>query len=67
MAATKLFDQPMPLRCFYMGSLFRHEEPQAGRQREFTQSGVELIGADTPAADAEVVALAIAALEALAP
>jgi ATP phosphoribosyltransferase regulatory subunit len=65
MAATKLFDQPMPLRCFYMGSLFRHEEPQAGRQREFTQSGVELIGADTPAADAEVVALAIAALEAL--
>ncbi len=65
MAATKLFDQPMPLRCFYMGSLFRYEEPQAGRQREFTQAGIELIGADTPAADAEVVALAIAALEAL--
>jgi ATP phosphoribosyltransferase regulatory subunit len=65
MAATKLFGQPMPLRCFYMGSLFRHEEPQAGRQREFTQAGAELIGADTPAADAEVVALAIAALEAL--
>jgi len=65
MAATKLFGQPMPLRCFYMGSLFRHEEPQAGRQREFTQAGIELIGAVTPAADAEVVALAIAALEAL--
>ncbi len=64
-AATKLFDQPMPLRCFYVGSLFRHEEPQAGRQREFAQAGVELIGADTPGADAEVVALAIAALEAL--
>lgn len=64
-AATKLFDQPMPLRCFYVGSLFRHEEPQAGRQREFTQAGVELIGADTAAADAEVVALAIAALQAL--
>jgi len=31
MAATKLFDQPMPLRCAYVGSLFRHEEPQAGR------------------------------------
>ncbi|MGD9147791.1 MAG: ATP phosphoribosyltransferase regulatory subunit [Anaerolineae bacterium] len=65
MAATKLFDQPMPLRCCYMGSLFRHEEPQAGRKREFTQAGVELIGADTAAADAEVVALAIAVLEAL--
>jgi len=65
MAATKLFDQPMPLRCCYLGSLFRHEEPQAGRKREFTQAGIELIGADTREADAEVVALAIAALEAL--
>jgi ATP phosphoribosyltransferase regulatory subunit len=65
MAATKLFDQSMPLRCFYVGSVFRHEEPQAGRKREFTQAGVELIGADTPEADAEVVALSIATLEAL--
>lgn len=65
MAATKLFDQPMPLRCFYVGNLFRHEEPQAGRKREFTQAGVELIGADTAEADAEVVALSIAVLEAL--
>jgi ATP phosphoribosyltransferase regulatory subunit len=65
MAATKLFDQPMPLRCCYMGNLFRHEEPQAGRKREFTQAGVELIGADSAEADAEVVALAIATLEAL--
>jgi ATP phosphoribosyltransferase regulatory subunit len=66
MAATKLFDRPMPLRCCYVGSLFRREEPQAGRKREFTQTGVELVGADTPSADAEVVALSIAALEALA-
>lgn len=65
MAATKLFEQPMPLRCFYVGSLFRHEEPQAGRKREFTQAGVELIGVDTAAADAEVVTLAVATLEAL--
>jgi ATP phosphoribosyltransferase regulatory subunit len=48
-----------------VGSLFRHEEPQAGRQREFTQAGVELVGAGTAEADAEVVALAVAALEAL--
>jgi ATP phosphoribosyltransferase regulatory subunit len=65
MAATKLFDQPMPLRCFYVGSLFRREEPQAGRKREFTQAGVELLGADTPAADAEVVALTVATMDAL--
>jgi ATP phosphoribosyltransferase regulatory subunit len=65
MAATKLYDQPMPLRCFYLGSVFRYEEPQAGRMREFTQAGVELVGAETAAADAEVVALAIAAMEEL--
>jgi ATP phosphoribosyltransferase regulatory subunit len=65
MAATKLFDQPMPLRCSYSGSLFRREEPQAGHKREFTQAGVELIGASTAEADAEVVALSIAALQSL--
>ena len=65
MAATKLYDQPMPLRCHTMGSIFRYEDPQAGRKREFTQAGIELIGVDTAAADAEVVALSIAALEAL--
>lgn len=64
-AAGRLSGRPLPLRCFYIGSVFRHEEPQAGRQREFTQAGVELLGAGTPAADAEVVALAVAALEAL--
>lgn len=64
-AASKLSDMPLPLRSFYLGSLFRCEEPQVGRQREFTQAGVELIGANTPFADAEVVALAAAALDAL--
>jgi ATP phosphoribosyltransferase regulatory subunit len=64
-AATKLLDQPMPLRCSYLGSVFRYEEPQAGRKREFTQAGVELIGVDSAAADAEAVALGIAALDAL--
>lgn len=61
-AATRLYDQPMPLRLFYVGSVFRYEAPQAGRQREFTQAGIELIGAGTPAADAEVLALAVEAL-----
>jgi ATP phosphoribosyltransferase regulatory subunit len=64
-AATKLLDQPMPLRCSYLGSVFRYEEPQAGRKREFTQAGVELIGVDSAAADAEAVALGISALDAL--
>jgi len=62
---TKLFDRAMPLRFFYIGSVFRYEEAQAGVRREFTQAGVELIGADTPDADAEAVALAMTALRAL--
>lgn len=62
--ATRLYDQPMPLRLFYVGSVFRYEAPQAGRQREFTQAGIELIGAGTPAADAEVLALTAEALRA---
>ncbi|MCX7838891.1 MAG: ATP phosphoribosyltransferase regulatory subunit [Anaerolineae bacterium] len=62
---TKLFDRAMPLRFFYIGSVFRYIEPQAGVRREFTQAGVELIGADTADADAEVIALAMTALRAL--
>jgi ATP phosphoribosyltransferase regulatory subunit len=62
--ATKLYDQPLPLRLCYIGRVFRYEDPQAGRQREFTQAGFELIGAGTVAADAEVLQLAVATLRA---
>lgn len=59
---TRLYDQPLPLRLSYAGSVFRHEPPRAGRQHEFTQAGVELIGAPGSQADAEVIALAVGAL-----
>jgi ATP phosphoribosyltransferase regulatory subunit len=59
---TRLYDQPLPLRIAYVGSVFRYEPPRAGRQHEFTQAGVELIGAQSREADAETVALAVAAL-----
>jgi ATP phosphoribosyltransferase regulatory subunit len=62
---TRLYDQPMPLRLAYVGSVFRYEPPRAGRQHEFTQAGVELIGAAGALADAESVALAVAALQAV--
>jgi ATP phosphoribosyltransferase regulatory subunit len=62
---TRLFEHPLPLRLFYVERVFRHIVPQAGQRREFTQAGVELIGADTPQADAEVVALAAGALSAV--
>ncbi len=60
---SKLYDQPLPQRYFYAGPVFRYEEPRAGRQREFWQAGVELIGAASPDADAEVLALAALALQ----
>lgn len=64
-AGSKLFDQPMPQRYFYAGPAFRFEEPRAGRQREFWQAGIELIGAGGADADAEVLAFAVQALNGL--
>ncbi len=63
--STKLFDRPLPLRLFYIANVFRHEEPKASLRREFTQAGVELIGAGTPQADAEVIALTVNSLRAV--
>lgn len=63
--STKLSDRPLPLRLFYIANVFRHTEPKASLRREFTQAGVELIGAGTPRADAEVIALAVNALRAI--
>jgi histidyl-tRNA synthetase len=55
----------LPVRLCYAGPVFRYEKPQRGRQRQFTQAGVELIGAAGPLADAEVIALACRGLDAL--
>jgi histidyl-tRNA synthetase len=53
---------PKPLRWCYFADCFRYERPQKGRYRQFWQFGVELIGADTASADAEVILLADAVL-----
>lgn len=45
-------------RLWYMGPMFRYERPQAGRQRQFHQLGVEVLGSADPRADAEVIAIA---------
>lgn len=55
----------LPLKCFYHGPMFRHERPQKGRQRQFHQFGVELIGVAEPSADVEVIAMAADILDAL--
>lgn len=59
-----LHDQPLPLRLSYCGPVFRYERPQRGTYRQFTQLGVELVGGPAPRADAEVLALACAGLDA---
>lgn len=59
LAGSKMRDWPRPMRFFYMANVFSYEDPQAGRQREFYQSGVELIGEGSPFADAEVIAIAV--------
>lgn len=65
LVASRMKDYPPPLRLFYIGSVFRYDEPQSGRLREFTQAGLELIGAPGPSADAEVIAVVIEAMMAL--
>ncbi|ASJ09847.1 histidine--tRNA ligase [Thermococcus sp. P6] len=48
---------PKPVKWYYIANMFRYEEPQSGRYREFWQAGVELLGSDRVEADAEVIAL----------
>ena len=55
---------PKPIRWCYFADCFRYERPQKGRYRQFWQFGVELIGADTAYADAEVIMLAVDMLDA---
>ena len=55
----------LPQKVFYQLSCFRHERPQAGRLREFHQFGVEMAGAASPYADAEVILLGKTVLDRL--
>jgi histidyl-tRNA synthetase len=48
---------PLPQKYFYIGPMFRHERPQAGRLRQFHQFGVEYLGTQDPKADVDVIAL----------
>ncbi|HEY4456723.1 MAG TPA: histidine--tRNA ligase [Pseudonocardiaceae bacterium] len=48
----------LPVKLAYTGQFFRYERPQAGRYRQFNQFGIEAVGVDDPALDAEVIAVA---------
>ncbi|WP_044642260.1 histidine--tRNA ligase [Risungbinella massiliensis] len=54
---NKLYSQSPLVKLSYMGPMFRYERPQAGRQRQFHQFGIEAVGSTDPAIDAEVIAL----------
>ncbi|CUA81115.1 histidine--tRNA ligase [Anoxybacillus suryakundensis] len=57
---NKMYGYPnQPVKLYYMGPMFRYERPQAGRFRQFVQFGVEALGSNDPAIDAEVIALAM--------
>jgi histidyl-tRNA synthetase len=55
----------LPVKLAYMGPFFRYERPQAGRYRQFNSFGVEAVGVDDPALDAEVISIADAGYRAV--
>jgi histidyl-tRNA synthetase len=63
LVATTLRNEPKPLRLFCVGSIYRYDEPQRGRYREFWQSNYELMGSNRPEADAEVLMLTDALMQ----
>lgn len=65
LAATHLQGDYFPQRLYYLANVFRHVQPQLAQYREFWQMGVELLGASGPWADAEVITLAVKAMQEL--
>ncbi len=63
-AATKLRKEDFPLKCCYIGNTFSFDELGGGRQNEFTQAGCEILGINSPEADAEVISMAIETIKA---
>ena len=57
--------QQLPLKFFFAGPMFRHERPQAGRQRQFHQIDIELLGVAQPLGDVEIIAAGAAILDGL--
>ncbi len=58
-------DANQPVKLYYNGTMYRYERPQSGRDREFTQFGVEVLGTDDPMVDAEVISIPVVLLSML--
>lgn len=63
LAATRLKDEPRPLRFCYVANVFRYSASQTRNMQELYQAGVELIGLESPEADAEMIAMAVESLQ----
>lgn len=53
-----MFNLPQPVKMFFFGSLFRHDKPQTGRYRQFSQIDLEMFGEANPVADAQLILIA---------
>ena len=53
-----MINQPQPVNFYWLGQVFRHDKPQSGRLRQFTQINLESIGEASPVADAQMIAIA---------
>ena len=53
-----MFNLPQPVKLFWLGPLFRHEKPQLGRFRQHSQFNLEILGEDSPVADAQLILIA---------
>ena len=58
-----MLDRPQPVKLWYMGPMFRHDRPQAGRYRQFYQAGFESFGVDEPIVDAQLIVLGLQILK----
>ena len=62
---NKMYADTQPTKLYYITPCFRYERPQAGRQREFNQIGVEVLGEKSPILDAEIIAMGYKLLQKL--
>jgi len=65
LVSTRMRQEKLPLRLSYVAPAYRFEQPQQGRMQEFTQAGVELIGAQGVDADSEMLLMALETLDAI--
>ena len=52
-------DANQPVKLYYNGTMYRYERPRSGRNREFTQFGIEVLGSDDPMVDAEIISIPV--------